>query len=383
MHFVDDRVAEAKRKGMEQVMQLLDLTGLKRAGAEWVGPCPVCGGTDRFAINTRKGQFLCRRCDAKGDEIGLVMHVMGFDFKAALDWLCGPRQEISDEERARRAKLDAENQRQRDAAALRHRQYAINDARKIWEAGLSAEDSPVRDYLLARGITREALPVMPASLRFAPELPYVVERARHGGRRVFETIYRGPAMLAGVQGADNRFCAVHRTWFDLTKPQGKAVIIDPATGEQMARKKILGSKKGGAIRLKRGAQLCGDMVMGEGIETTLTAAVAGVWPAAHFWAGVDLGNMSGQRKSGKGLKYAGLPDMADMTAFLPPEWVRLLVYVKDGDSDPRDTQSKLEAGLRRAMMMRPLLRGQIVACPEGVDLNDLLLGVVPKGEDQP
>jgi hypothetical protein len=30
------------------------LSGLKKVGDEYVGPCPRCGGKDRFAINARK-----------------------------------------------------------------------------------------------------------------------------------------------------------------------------------------------------------------------------------------------------------------------------------------------------------------------------------------
>jgi hypothetical protein len=371
----DDRIAEAKRMGMAEVMQRLDLTALKRAGVEWIGPCPICGGDDRFSINTRKEVFQCRKCDGKGDAIGLVRFVMGLDFPGALEWLCGPVQQISAEERARRDKRDAENAKRKEAEAAAYRKRAIADAKRIWDAGLPADNSPVAAYLALRGITAGALPRLPICLRFAPDLPYMVESRKRNerGQTVYLSAHRGPAMLAAIQGADNRFCAVHRTWFDLTQPQGKVLIKHPETGEVMARKKILGSKKGGSIRLRRGASECGTLVMAEGIETTFTAAIADVWPAAHFWSGVDLGNMAGRRESGPGLKFAGLPDLGDMEAFVPPAWVELLIYVKDGDSDPRLTQAQLEAGLRRAMALRPGLRGQIAPCPEGLDLNDVLL----------
>jgi len=36
---------------------------LKRGGSnEHVGPCPRCGGRDRFGVNTRKRVFNCRGC---------------------------------------------------------------------------------------------------------------------------------------------------------------------------------------------------------------------------------------------------------------------------------------------------------------------------------
>ncbi len=369
----DPRIAEAKAKDMDSLIASLQISGLKRAGAERIGPCPICGGDDRFAINTRKAQFQCRRCGGKGDQIGLVRFVLRLDFLAALDWICGPRQEVSATEMAERAARDAENKARKEAEAAKFRAKAIADARRIWEAGRAAEASPVRDYLALRGISPDLLPRLPICLRYAPDLPYMVENPAPQGRDdKYIEAWRGPAMLAAIQGPDNRFCAVHRTWFDLDQPQGKAAILHPVTGAKMARKKILGAKKGGAIRLCRGDGPV--MVMGEGIETTFTAAVAGVWPAAHFWAGVDLGNMAGSRMLGKGLRYAGIPDLTDADAFVPPPWVKHLIFVQDGDSDPRDTTAKLCAGLRRAMVHRPGLRGQIAACPDGQDLNDVLLG---------
>jgi hypothetical protein len=357
---------------MDDVIAQLQISGLKRAGAERVGPCPMCGGTDRFGVNVRKAQWQCRRCGGKGDQIALVQFVMGLDFLGALDWMCGPRQELSAAEMAQRAARDAENQRRKEAEAAKFRAKAIADARRVWEAGQPAEASPVRAYLAARGITPDLLPRLPICLRYAPDLPYMVEaKAWSRPEERFIQAHRGPAMLAAIQGPDGRFCAVHRTWFDLDRAQGKARILHPETDEVMARKKILGAKKGGAIRLVRGDSPV--LVMGEGMETTFTAAIAGVWPGASFWAGVDLGNMAGARMLGKGQRYAGIPDLSDHDAFVPPPWVNHLIFVQDGDSDPRTTTAKLQAGLRRAMAHRPGLRGQIVACPEGLDLNDVLL----------
>jgi hypothetical protein len=59
-------------------------------GAERVGPCPACGGQDRFAINTKKQVFNCRGCGAKGRVIDLVMFLDGVDFVPACTTLAGP-----------------------------------------------------------------------------------------------------------------------------------------------------------------------------------------------------------------------------------------------------------------------------------------------------
>jgi hypothetical protein len=57
--------------------------------AERCGPCPVCGGTDRFGVNIKKQMFYCRKCDVGGDVITFVRHVDGCTFKEALNLLTG------------------------------------------------------------------------------------------------------------------------------------------------------------------------------------------------------------------------------------------------------------------------------------------------------
>lgn len=374
MHHDDYRVGEAKGKGIEHWMHQLQLNNLKRVSGEFTGPCPGCGGTDRFSISPRKGLFNCRVCGAKGDSVGLVRFVMGFKFLDALDWMCGPKQELSPEELARRARQDAENQARKAAQEAQFRARAIATAQEIWAAGQPVTGSPAEAYLRLRGIVLpKGLP--PNVFRFAPALKYMAENPDKSAREKYAVAHTGPALLAKVQGRDDHLCAVHRTWFDLDQPQGKVAIICPYTGKPLARKKSWGSKKGGAIRLVRGFDGNTTMVMGEGIETTGSAYMAGMFEGAHFWVGVDLGNMSGQRIThGAGMKYAGIPDLTDTDAFVPPPWVRRLIYIQDGDSDPKPTRAKLLAGLRRAKHFIPDLHIQIAPCPDGFDLNDVLLG---------
>jgi hypothetical protein len=40
-----------------------------------VGPCPRCGGTDRFCVNIIKQLWNCRHCRKGGDVIDLVVHL--------------------------------------------------------------------------------------------------------------------------------------------------------------------------------------------------------------------------------------------------------------------------------------------------------------------
>lgn len=362
----DHRLDEARAMAIGDIAALLAIGGLVRTGREMIGPCPICGGTDRFAINTQKGVFQCRQCGARGDGIELVRWLRGCSLPGALTWLCGESREISAEERAARARK-AEAARQETAAeAERRRRDAIRQAKRIWREGRPAEGSPVRDYLALRGFGRDLLPVLPRCLRYHPDLPYM-QRGPDG----WVEVHRGPAMLAAIQQPSDDGTAVHRTWFDLSRPRGKARIEHG--GALLAVKKSWGSKKGAAIRLHTPVAPWDVLVMAEGIETTLTALVAGLYPGAAFWAGIDLGNISGRMQRGPGLMHAGLPDLGDTEAFVPPPWVRRLVLVEDGDSDPRLTRAKLQAGARRAMERVPGLSAQVVPCPPGVDLNDVLL----------
>ncbi|KFI30431.1 MULTISPECIES: DUF7146 domain-containing protein [Haematobacter] len=363
----DPRRAEALAMDIAEIADRLAIQGLKRAGArELTGSCPQCGGRDRFSINTAKRVFNCRHCGGTGGNIDLAMFVLSLDFPAALTWLCGERDGISEAERRERIARAEANRARNERRAEAERQRAIAGARDIWSAGVPAEDTPVRDYLALRGVPRERFPRLPASLRYHPDLAYTIQI---GGTWV--EVHRGPAMLAAIQAPNGRFQGVHRTWLDLSRPKGKPVILHPETGEPVKVKKSLGSVKGGAIRLTLPARV---MVMGEGIETTASALVADVPPGAGYWAGVSLGNMAGSRKLGEGMRYAGIPDLTDRAAFVPPPGTERLIFIQDGDSEPRLTRAQLLSGLRRAMVLRPGLQGQIVHAGTGVDLNDVLMG---------
>lgn len=368
----DHRLAEAKAKPIKDVADSLGILGLVRAGREWTGPCPGpgCGGRDRFWLNTAKNRFGCRICGARGDQVRLVEFVRGIDFLPALDWLCGPKQELSAAELAERERRSEENRARQARKAETYRSAAIAAARAIWKETVPAEGTPVREYLTRRGIPAERYPHLPSGIRYHPACRYMVEAAA-GWRE----IHRGPAMIASIQSADGKGTAVHRTWIDLDRPNGKAVITDPETGAAMKSKKTLGAKKGGAIRLSGPWAEAPVMVMGEGIETTLSALVTGIPPGAVYWCGIDLGNISGNRVMGQGQKFAGIPDLDDREAFVPPAWVRELILIRDGDSEPKSTQARLLAGARRAMALRPGLRARIVPVPAGRDLNDVLMGV--------
>jgi len=59
-------------------------------GGEWQGPCPACGGTDRFHVwprQSKDGSYWCRQCGRAGDNIQFLRDFEGMTFKEACDFL--------------------------------------------------------------------------------------------------------------------------------------------------------------------------------------------------------------------------------------------------------------------------------------------------------
>ena len=85
---VDQWVEQARAVPIESE---LARRGIKLNGkVERAGPCPKCGGDDRFSINTAKQVFNCRQCGGRGDVIDLVRWLDGVDFIEACTTLAGP-----------------------------------------------------------------------------------------------------------------------------------------------------------------------------------------------------------------------------------------------------------------------------------------------------
>ena len=372
MNFADDRLMRAKQIPMREVADRLGLSLTRITAQEWAGPCPGCGDggkgkrADRFAINTARGVFNCRKCGAAGDQVALVSLALGVAFKPALAHLMGEREAIPDpaaQEQRRRQAAAQEKRRAEVEAQMRAR--AIRDAREIWTAAEGQDLRPAQDYLAGRGIRFAA---WPPTLRCLAAAPYT--RKIGGSLKTFHT---GPCLVAAVQDGAGRIRAVHRTWIDPARPGSKAQIFDDQ-GQALPAKLVRGSKKGGAIRLTPAPPRGGVLIMGEGIETTASALVLGAVPGAAYWAGVDLGNMSGRMIKTPGARYSGQPDLEDLEAFVPPRDLSRLIFLMDGDSDPAATRARLLSGLRRACAQTPGLRAEIVAAPGGRDFNDILTG---------
>lgn len=357
-------------------------------GIDRAGPCPVCGGTDRFAIHTKKNTYLCRRCGISGEGvIKLVMDTERVTFVVACEIITGRKAaEPVDEARLAelRRKADADEHK-RALDAERYREESRAAGYRTWLSGWKldwAGSSPAVQYLRnLRGIDG-AERLRDAPLKEYDFLPWS-EAYQHPdtGRTAFRTLHNGPALLAAVQMPDDRFGAVHQTWIDLGQPKGKLILPPDDKGKPRPSKKVHGTKKGGAIRLYTPAKPR-RIVMGEGIETTATALVHAFEDDTAYWAGVDLGNMAGRAaRDGGGKMLHDVPDMDDLDCFLPPDWCEELVYLGEDDGATSHSLEKAWRGLHRAEAVRvqrrsttplPALAVFYVPPVEGGDLNELV-----------
>lgn len=355
-------------------------------GIDRAGPCPVCGGTDRFAIHTKKNTFNCRVCGiAGGGVIDLVMQTEGVEFLAACEMITGRKAEAAPDP-ARMEALRSEavaSEAAREAEAERYREQARRDARAIWEKAWPVESvkhDVVAEYFRIRGLGGGSIDLADRGWARALGLPLRCNKLDywHDGKKLGEA----PVMIAPIQFPDGHFAGVHLTWLDPGQPKGKLALFD-AKGGELPAKKVRGVHRGCAIRLVT-PPAATRLVMGEGIETTMTAVARAREFATAYWAGVALGNMSGKaaRKPEGGWLH-DQPDLDDINCFLPPDWCEELVYLCDSDAPRNHTEEKVVRGLKRALLLRqaaiaagaalpPLVVSYVPPLGEGMDLNDLV-----------
>src|SRR5512139_2988349 len=60
-------------------------------GGEWAGPCPFCGGRDRFRVWPEEdgGRWWCRGCGKNGDTIQYLRDTQGMSYREAVEALGG------------------------------------------------------------------------------------------------------------------------------------------------------------------------------------------------------------------------------------------------------------------------------------------------------
>ena len=204
-------------------------------------PCPACSNTRRkkrdrcFAVTLKEPDFAIYNCLHCGDH-GYVHPDR-------------PSHQVIDlaEQRRRRIKTerhDREDKQKRTAAAL-----------EIWGDSWPFSPSPACDYLR---ITRrlgdylDQFTRLDEVLRYHPDCPFGNERL--------------PCMIALIRNIiTDEPQAIHRTSLRI------GATVPPGTVERVDRKS-LGPTKNGAIKLSPNDEVLTGLMIGEGIETTLSAA---------------------------------------------------------------------------------------------------------------
>jgi hypothetical protein len=232
---------------------------LRRQGGELIGPCPVCGGTDRFGINLKKQIWNCRGCAKGGDVIALVQHIDGSTFIAAIETLTGGRAPPT---RQRRPKPVQEHE---------------DDGRwiKWWDEARPVAGTLAERYLIHRRITELPPDCDGEALRFHPECIFGNDDAG---------VWRyAPAMLAlVVDPVTNVPKGLQRT--------------DLNSNWDHPDRRALGSIKGGVVKLWSDADVTEGLCIAEGLETALAASLQ-EWPPGSgvlirpIWATLNAGNM--------------------------------------------------------------------------------------------
>lgn len=199
------------------------------------GPCPACGGQDRFRFDDKEGRgtWFCSHCGS-GDGFTLLRQVFGWDFRQAareVDRVIGvvPAGPIN-QERTDESKVQA--------------------LRDVWKASRPiTKDDPVWRYLNRR----TGIEVIAGDLRFHSALRYVGDDG--------ELVGTFPAMLALMRYPDGNAASIHRTY--LTPDGRKADVPKP--------KKIMAGRplNTAAVRLGPVGRSLG---IAEGIETALAAS---------------------------------------------------------------------------------------------------------------
>jgi hypothetical protein len=232
---------------------------LRRCGGELIGPCPICGGCDRFAVNPKKALWNCRGCGKGGDVIALVRHLGGCSFTDAVELLTGEEGGVTD-----RAAVppDPVRRAQAKAETTEHERRQHEKAARLWSQRRPIKGTIAEKYLHGRGIS---CPLAP-TLAFLPPL-----KPEH--RPAMVAAFALPDEIEpGLLGEPRNVDAVHLT---LLKPDGsgKAEITTP--------KLIVGSPRSMPIVLAPPNDLLGLAIV-EGIETGLSIYVStglGVWVA--------------------------------------------------------------------------------------------------------
>jgi phage/plasmid primase-like uncharacterized protein len=204
-------------------------------GSERCGPCPVCGGRDRFSINLKKRVWNCRGCTKGGDVLDLVQHLDGVDFGDAIKTLVG----VVERKTIVPMKLPT--------ASMHDEAENTQRALRLWDDA-SSIGTLARTYLLGRNLE----PLEDDNvLRFHGDCPFAGSR-----QACLLALYRDIHT--------NKPKAISRTAIDI--------------GGNKIGRMALGPVKGCAIKIDADENVEHGLTVGEGLETCLAGRELGFRP---------------------------------------------------------------------------------------------------------
>lgn len=205
------------------------------------GPCPICGGDDRYRFdnNRNNGDWICNVCGV-GDGFLLLQKVLGVSFKDAAKMVDGIVGNVNEEPFT-------------EVVNVAKRRSDLN---RLW---LDAKAPQVMvEYLRGRGIPRDVID-------YACDLRGIERLVDYDTGKIY------PGMLALIRNKQGRPVSIHRTF--IGSPKAKKIMppVETITG--------------GAVRLGIPEK---QLVLAEGIETALSAWGFSGIPA---WALISAHNL--------------------------------------------------------------------------------------------
>jgi CHC2 zinc finger len=252
-------------------------------------PCPMCGGTDRFSVNTKKQVFNCRGCGQSGDVIDLVQTLDGCGYLDAIAHLAGDAPERIAHSIPKQTCAPA---KQRDEKAERQRK--IDVARAIWQRRQPIVGTLAERYLRTRGLDLDEDHLR--YMGFDPEAAW-----REVPNDPASPLLRVPCLLAAFRDIYNdEIVAVQKTRL-------------AEDGSKLGRR-FNGCPKGAVIKIDPDENVTMGLAIGEGLETCLSARALGFRPA---WAAGTAGSVGADGVGRGGI--AGFPVLGgieSLTVFL-------------------------------------------------------------------